>query len=155
MSNSSRRRAAAARQPSPPAPPAAASVPPARVAQAAILAQPSVAAADQAQETAPAGSVFNLDAVANEAKRGRFQFEAGGRIWYLRSPEELNWLNHSIAVQFAVMEDLRPFMRQVLAEQYEEFVDLPIELTKIYALIAEYQRWHGVKIPESSASPRS
>jgi len=151
-SNNSRRRAAASRQ----RPAATAWGVSPGVTDAAAAASASAALAPRPAATAaPRTDIFSLDALANESSRARFQFEAGGRIWYMRSPEELNWLQHSVAVQFAVMEDLRPFLREVLAEQYEKFVELPIELTKIYALIAEYQKWHGVKIPESLASRRS
>lgn len=149
MSNGSRRRAGAARQPSP-RPAAAARTPP---AQAALVPPPAAAA------TATATVVFHLGALANEAIRTRFTFDiphlTGDRVWYFRAPEELNWLEHAVAVQLAAMDDLRPFLREVLGEQYDEFVKVKIAVGEIWGLINQWQRHYGVTLPEFSASSRS
>lgn len=144
MSSNTRRRAAATRsRATAPAPaPAAAAIAPAAI-------EPAAAA------PANPADLFDLDAVRNEAGGQRFQFKAGDRIWYLRSPEELDWLENSIAVAFTGQDDLRPFLRQLLSEQYEKFIELRITIGKVRALIGEWQKYHGVKLPESSASPRS
>jgi len=115
---------------------------------AAKRAQASSAAAAPAAEATLAGDVFNLDAVAREAEGERFQFQAGGRLWYLHGPEELDWLKHSGAAFAARGGDVRPFLRQLLGEQYDDFVELPIKLGQVNALIGQWQDFYGVKLPE-------
>jgi len=102
--------------------------------------------------------IFDLDAVAREARDERLRFKAGPerRIWELRTPEELDWQENSrIPEQNPTGEDLRPLLRLLLGEQYEDFVDLEISLGQVGALIKQWQEWHGIQIPESGASPRS
>ena len=120
-------------------------------AKAAVPAQPSGAE----QPDIDAGNLLNLDAIKHEAAEERFRFVAGGRTWYLRSPEELDWLQNSVAAQASAADDLRPVLRLLLAEQYEEFVELPLTLGQVGAAMRGWQKHHGITVPESDASPES
>jgi hypothetical protein len=94
--------------------------------------------------------VFDLDALAREARDERLRFKAAGRIWELRTPEEVDWqANSRIPESNPSGNDLRPFMRLLLAEQYDEFARLTLSVTQITALIGQWQEWHAVEVPES------
>lgn len=106
----------------------------------------------------PDGEIFDLDAVIHEARDERFRFRAGPerRVWQLRTPEEFDWLENSrVPEQNPTGEDLRPILRLLLGEQYEDFVKLEITLGQVNALLKQWQEWHGIEIPESDASRRS
>lgn len=152
MSSNTRRRTQAARS-RPAAPPAATAGAP---AQAPL--PPATAVPAPAQPSAGSAK-YHLDAVANEAIRARFTFDipylTGERVWSFRAPEELNWLDHALAVQLAAMDDLRPFLREVLGEQYADFVKLTLSVGQVWSLINDWQRHYGIALPESSASRRS
>jgi len=113
---------------------------------------------DSGTWTVPDQDVFDLDAVAHEARDERFRFKAGPerRVWELRTPEEFDWLENSrVPEQNPTGEDLRPILRLLLGDQYGDFVKLEISLGQVNALIKQWQEWHGIAIPESDASPRS
>ena len=117
---------------------------------------PAAEAEDERNPFEPPGvGAFDLDAVKHEAEDTRFQFKAGGRLWYLHSPEELDWLANSTAQSAAMSEDLRPIVRLLLGEQYDEFVELPLTLGQVGTLFRAWQKHHGVTVPESAASRRS
>lgn len=126
--------------------------PPRSRAKAAAAPTPSPAAVD---EPIGADGLLDLDAIAHEATGERYQFWAGKRLWYLRSPEELDWLENSVASRASASEDLRPVLKLLLGEQYEDFIELKITLGQVGVLTREWQKHHGITVPESSASPES
>jgi hypothetical protein len=120
-----------------------------RRAPAAKRAQPSSAAAAPGAETPIGADVFNLDAVKHEATDAPFTFQCNGRLWSLCSPEELDWQEHADATRRAMASEPRPFLKLLLGEQYEEFIDLRIKLGQVNALVLEWQRYYGLALPES------
>ena len=101
---------------------------------------------------------FDLDALAHEATGEHFVFKAGGKLWSTFSPEEIPWLeNSSLVERMSYAADQRPMLRMLLGEeQYERFLDLPpISARHLEYLFTEWQKFHGITVPESNASPRS
>jgi len=104
--------------------------------------------------------IFDLDAVVHEAAGERFRFKTGSgpdrRIWWLKTPEEVDWRENSTLSERATgLEDMRPVLELLLGEeQYEDFLDQSISMGKVSALLEAWREWHGIELPESHASRR-
>lgn len=107
--------------------------------------------------TAPAEAeddIFDLDAVVHEAsgERMRFKVRDGDgkpRVFELRTPEEVDWRENSTLTERAIgSEDLRPVLQLLLAEQYEDFLELTISIAQVTALLEQWRDWHGIELPE-------
>jgi hypothetical protein len=150
MSSNSRRGAQRARPPRP-------------AAQRQAPAAPSRVLAAQADEDGtfrvPDDEIFDLDALRHEADGGeRFHFRAGPerRIWELLTPEETDWLENSkIPERNPTGSDLRPLMRVLLTDQWEDFAQLDLQSGQMGALIDAWLDWHGIVPGEAPASRRS
>jgi len=109
---------------------------------------------------APAGRrdliVLKLDALTKEARDEHVAIDIDGRVFVLANAEELNWLDDSQAAALAVASgDLRPRMKLLLGDQYEEFEKLPLTLAQINGIFSGWSKHHGINVPESDASQDS
>lgn len=107
---------------------------------------------------APYGAdVYDLDVIEHEIAEAPFVFAACGQLFTTNSPQDRDWREtSSVNERSGGGTDFRPIMQLILEpDDYQRFLGLTLTVTQVQSVIMAWQRWHGIEIPESPASPRS
>lgn len=108
------------------------------------------------QQPTPTGAVKSYEAQYNEATQRTFQFELGGRVWAMASPDSADW-QLSANAQSGDGQAQKDLLANLLGpEQWSAFYALPGVSAKLLTQILQDCATHyGVDLGESAASPRS
>jgi hypothetical protein len=101
-----------------------------------------------------ADDLFSLDALEHDQTKAPFEFEAGGRVWTMSNPDDMDFRTQDRIAQAATNAAL---LEQLLGDQYAEFqkLDVDIPAWKLEALFERMGTYYGIDLPESQASPVS
>jgi hypothetical protein len=102
-------------------------------------------------------AMLDLDALEPPEKQPPFTFKAGGKIWRLGSPENLDFRDQHRLAQGDNYDVLKACMDVVDPDQWADFeqIDLVIDDAGVQKIIAGAGRHYGIDLPESPASPGS
>jgi len=97
-------------------------------------------------------AVFDVDALAKEAKGEPFRFKLGGTVFKLPPSNELDWQD----AQDLEQGNLTSAFRGMLGDkQYEKFVAHRLDIARLQKLVTAYMAHQGLEPGESEASPSS
>lgn len=96
--------------------------------------------------------VFDLDAVASEAKGDPFTFRWAGEEWTLPPVKSVDWRD-ARALERGEIE--AAFPKLMGAEQFNRFATHRLDIDGLGKLVAAYMKHQGLTPGESEASPSS